>query len=391
MHSSLIRALVAAAVALVVLAGIAFATSSGPASTRVGSVTACVKGDGSVRVVPAGSSCRKDESVLRWGLSGEAGAAGAPGPTGPAGPTGATGPTGERGQTGRAGERGVPGPPGAAGARGTTGPAGRPGTTGARGATGAAGMGGGRGATGPRGAAGPTGAAGVRGAVGPTGAAGARGATGATGPKGDSGTGLTSFADLAGLACETNGTVSLSFDAAGHATFTCVVPVVSSGTPSVRVNEVATGTAAAAADEFVELVNAGTAPADLSGWKLVYRSAAGTSDITLATFAAGTALAPGGFYLLGGSAYSSSADATFATGLAATGGAVGVRDAGGALVDSVGWGTATNALVEGSAAPAPPTTTPWSSIARHPDGHDTNANAADFTVTANATPRGANA
>ena len=51
-------------------------------------------------------------------------------------------------------------------------------------------------------------------------------------------------------------------------------------------------------------------------------------------------------------------------------------------IDSVGWGTATNALVEGAAAAAPPATAaPGSSIVRLPDGHDTNANASDFTVT----------
>ena len=68
-----------------------------------------------------------------------------------------------------------------------------------------------------------------------------------------------------------------------------------------------------------------------------------------------------------------------------------MRDATGALIDSGGWGTATNALVEGSPAPAPPATAaPGSSIVRIPDGHDTNVNSADFAVTATATPRTAN-
>ena len=104
-------------------------------------------------------------------------------------------------------------------------------------------------------------------------------------------------------------------------------------------------------------------------------------------------LAPGGFYLLGGSAYAgtAAADQSFSTGLAGTGGGVGIRDTSGALVDSVGWGTATNALVEGTPASAPPATAaPGSSIARIPDGHDTSANAADFAVTSTATPKGAN-
>ncbi len=174
-------------------------------------------------------------------------------------------------------------------------------------------------------------------------------------------------------------------------TLTCVAPP--SGTAVVRVNEVATGTSASGADEFVELANTGTAPADIGGWKLVYRSATGTTDVALATVPAATTLGAGGFYLLGGAAYGGAqpADQSFSPGLASTGGAVGLRDGTGSLVDSVGWGTATNALVEGTAAPAPPTTAaPGSSIERLPNGHDTNANATDFTVTASPSPRASN-
>jgi len=159
------------------------------------------------------------------------------------------------------------------------------------------------------------------------------------------------------------------------------------------VNEVSTGVDGAASNEFVELVNTGTTAASVGGWKIVYRSAAGTSDVTLATLADGATIPAGGFLLAGGGGYVGppAADATFATSLAATGGAVGVRDADGALLDSVGWGTASNALVEGTPGPAPPTTAaPGSSIVRLPDGHDTNANAADFTVSSTPTPRAAN-
>lgn len=192
----------------------------------------------------------------------------------------------------------------------------------------------------------------------------------------------------------------ISFDAAGQATLTCTTTAPPPPPPPppptsapVRVNELATGTTGAAADEFVELYNPGTAAVDIAGWKVVYRSAAGTSDTTLATIPAGTTIAPGGFYLLGGSGYAGTTvnDQSFATGLASTGGAVGVRDTTGALMDSVGWGTATNALVEGSAAPVPPATAPpGSSIVRLPDGDDTNVNATDFTITATATPKASN-
>jgi hypothetical protein len=174
-------------------------------------------------------------------------------------------------------------------------------------------------------------------------------------------------------------------------TLTCIAPPL--GTAVVRVNEIGTGTLASGADEFVELANSGTTAADISGWKLVYRSATGTTDVALATVPAATTLAVGGFYLLGGASYGGAQppDQSFSPGLAAPGGAIGLRDGTGTLIDSVGWGTATNALVEGSAAPAPPATAaPGSSIERLPNGHDTNDNATDFTVTSSPSPRASN-
>jgi hypothetical protein len=216
---------------------------------------------------------------------------------------------------------------------------------------------------------------------------------GSQGPKGDPGL-LASFDALAGLPCTLAGqagTIALTWDAAGSAILTCVV--ATSGNPpppsTIRINELSTGATGSAANEFVELVNAGTTTADISGWKLVYRSASGTSDTTLVTFAAGTTLAPGAFLLAGGSAYAGgpTADVSFATGLAATGGSVGIRDASATLLDGAAWGTGTGPLLEGSAAPAPAA---GSSLARHPDGHDTNDNAADFSVATTPTPRAAN-
>jgi len=76
---------------------------------------------------------------------------------------------------------------------------------------------------------------------------------------------------------------------------------------------------------------------------------------------------------------------------AATAGGLGLRDASGTLVDSVGYGTATNAFVEGSAAPAPPAAAaPGKSAGRKPDGHDTDDNAADFSVLTSPTPGASN-
>jgi hypothetical protein len=148
-------------------------------------------------------------------------------------------------------------------------------------------------------------ARGPEGPVGPAGPAGPPGPAGEQGVQGDPGPGLSSFDALAGLACtigSRSGSIAIGYDAAsGEADIRCVVPPASPA--PVRINEFSTGTEGALADEFVEVVNTGTEPADLSGYKLVYRSGAGTSDVSLGTLPDGTVLAVGGFLLFGGSGY----------------------------------------------------------------------------------------
>jgi len=166
------------------------------------------------------------------------------------------------------------------------------------------------------------------------------------------------------------------------------------GTTRLTVNEFSTGVTGALGNEFVEIANAGEAPADVGGFKLVYRSASGTSDVTLATIPAGTTISAGGFYLFGGNAYAGShaADQSFSFGLSSTAGGVGLRNTTGAVVDSVGYGEGTaNALVEGTAALAPPITdAPGSSAGRDGASGDTNSNAADFILTTAPTPGASN-
>jgi hypothetical protein len=226
-----------------------------------------------------------------------------------------------------------------------------------------------------RGPAGPTG---------PAGPAGPEGATGAQGPQGPAGPGLASFDSLAGLGCTIGGqagAISIAYDGSGLAQIHCVAGA--GGDAVIRINEFSVGIEGALGDKFVEVVNTGTAAADLSGWKLVYRSGAGTSDVSLGTLADGTMLAPGAFFLFGGSSYSGAhaADKSFSAGLASAAGGVAIKDADGNIVDSVGWGDATNAFVEGTTAPAPPVApAPGKSDARHPNGHDTNVNSTDFTI-----------
>ena len=258
---------------------------------------------------------------------------------------------------------------------------------------------------GPVGATGQQGPArAARDAAGPAGAGGAGraqrappGATGAAGAEGRPREAASrKLDDLAGLPCgpaAAGGHVEIAYDAAGHVALTCVGSGGGGGgggTVSVHVNELQTGTTGSASDEFVELHNAGTgAAATSAAGRSSIAPQPGTSDTTLATIPTGTTIPAGGFYLLGGSAYAGShtPNQSFTASIAATGGAVGVRDASGTLVDGAGWGTATNAFVEGTAATAPPTTAPpGSAIERVPDGHDTNDNSADFSVTSSPTP-----
>src|SRR6476659_8299334 len=226
------------------------------------------------------------------------------------------------------------------------------------------------------------------------GAAGAAGAAGPQGPAGPAGPSLPSLESLNGVGCHlagAPGTATLTYDGSGIATLKCVPGGGSSA--EIRVNEFMTGSTGAASNEFVELFNAGSSAADVGGFKVAYRSSAGTSDITLATIPAAPSIPAGGFYPLAGAGYlgSHAADQSFSTSLAATGGGLAVRDATGAILDSVGYGDTTNAFVEGHPTTAPPATAaPGSSSGRIPDGHDTNDNAADFSVSATPSPGAAN-
>lgn len=160
------------------------------------------------------------------------------------------------------------------------------------------------------------------------------------------------------------------------------------------INEVQTGSIASASDEFIELFSPCATTLSLAGWRLTYRAAANATPLTATETALamldGLTLAPGGYLVLGGAAFHGRADGATSGGLAAAGGGVGLRDAAGALVDSVGYGTATNVFVRGAPAPQAPTTSPAGSIGRIPNGVDTGVNARDFRVQVVATPRAPN-
>ncbi len=152
---------------------------------------------------------------------------------------------------------------------------------------------------------------------------------------------------------------------------------------SLVIAEIQTG-GASASDEFVEIANQGSVATDLAGLEVVYVTASGSTVTRKATWTASTVLDPGRRLLIGNASgvHAGISDAMYSGGFAATGGAVVLRPIGGAPIDAVGWGDATNAFVEGTAAAAPPV---GSSLERLPggiagNGIDTNDNASDFVI-----------
>lgn len=144
----------------------------------------------------------------------------------------------------------------------------------------------------------------------------------------------------------------------------------------VTINELQPAGPAGPDDEFIELHNVNDCAVPLDGYSLFYRSDDGSQDHLVWSAVAGQVMQPGQFFLLGGKDFTGGSDFPMSSSVAlgASGGGLGLeRD--GSVIDSVGWGDATNAYVEGSAAPAPDDD---SSIGRFPDGKDTDDNAADF-------------
>jgi hypothetical protein len=66
----------------------------------------------------------------------------------------------------------------------------------------------------------------------------------------------------------------------------------------IVISELAAAGANGAGDEFVELYNGGPAAVSLGGWKLQYRSAAGSGYQAIDTIPVGATIGPRGFYLL---------------------------------------------------------------------------------------------
>ncbi len=156
------------------------------------------------------------------------------------------------------------------------------------------------------------------------------------------------------------------------------------------ISELQTG-GASASDEFTEISNAGVASVDLAGLEVVYVTSTGGTVTRKATWASSAILGPGRHLLIanGSGVFASIADVTYSGGFAATGGSIVLREVGGAPVDAIGWGDATNTFVEGAAVAAPAA---GQSVERRPGGvagntTDTNNNLADWFAQASPNPQ----
>jgi len=148
-----------------------------------------------------------------------------------------------------------------------------------------------------------------------------------------------------------------------------------------------------AEDEFIEIHNTSAAPIDLNGYKVVYRSATGSNDVgPMAQWTTSTIVPPGGFYLIATPSYDGPTPANLiynpsvcACSMGQNGGGLAIRNSSDAIIDGMGWGTATNIFVEGAATTVPGNN---NSKARKQSGcQDTDNNATDFETVTPSAPR----
>ncbi len=158
----------------------------------------------------------------------------------------------------------------------------------------------------------------------------------------------------------------------------------------VVINEVQSRGPAGAMDEFVELYNPCTTTLSLSGVKLMYRSMSGGTETTLVALSGSLGADTYNLYSSAGGTHAAKAEGTFSPGISDDG-SVGLKDAAGALIDSVGFGavSTTNPYIETAAAPGPGAVS-GPSISRIPNGFDTNNNSFDFKKTVAPTPKAKN-
>ncbi len=176
------------------------------------------------------------------------------------------------------------------------------------------------------------------------------------------------------------------------------------------VNELQADGVQGPSDEFVEIRNGASCGGSLYNWGLRYSSASGSPPSQLWTGQAGDTIGPAGpdgYVILGGYAFQTPdggkvigrISTTLNGSLAKDGGGVGLFDPQGTLIDGVAYSTittATHPFIRPATAPdgGPSTPAPnppsGKSIARTPDGLNTNTNATDFQIANIPTPGAAN-
>ena len=250
--------------------------------------------------------------------------------------------------------------------------------------------------TGPAGPAGPAGnpgPAGAQGEVGPTGPAGPPGPTGPSGK-------IASIESLNGIACktagDTAGAVSVETEIDGAIVLSCEgaatpppppPPPPPSGKAELVLNEIDYDQVGADSDGFVELYNAGDSAADLAGHAIVFVDGSDGQEY-LRKPLSGT-LASGSYLVVSVDAQNGAPDG------------VALLDGDKQLLDALSYEGPIRAatieaqtydLVEGTALPASvaDSNAAAGSLARIPNGSDTNVAATDWAFTATTTPGAAN-
>jgi Lamin Tail Domain len=238
---------------------------------------------------------------------------------------------------------------------------------------------------------GPKGDPGVQGLAGPEGPPGPKGDKG---DKGDPGTGLSSIEGLDGIPCRTFDGAAGHVDVSANATDLILLTCEAGGSPPppggshLVINEIDYDQVGADTAGFIEVENTGTAAASLDGIAVVLVN--GGDGAEYARKALTGTLAAGSRLVVDTDAQNGAPDG------------VALVDTGsGALLDALSYegaitsatiGGGTYNLVEGTVLPADvaDSNTVDGSLARIPDGKDSDDAAADWVFTTTATPGAAN-
>lgn len=234
-----------------------------------------------------------------------------------------------------------------------------------------------QGPAGPAGPAGPPGAPGPEGPPGPAGPPGADGEDAAIG----------SIEALAGIACRAEdgaaGTVAVETEVGGAILLSCErggddTPPPPPGAARLVLNEIDYDQVGADAGGFVEIHNAGDAAADLTGLAVSFVDGADGQEY-LRRSLSGT-LAAGGYLVVDADPQNGAPDG------------VALIDGSGTVLDALSYEGEIPGLVEGTTLPASvaDSNTVAGSLARLPDGADTNDAATDWAFTPNVTRGAAN-